>query len=68
MRLRVTLPVILYEEVTGFEKARVAGCGGVMIKGGHPLSKGVICHNDKVGAISPRAIGVFGERIDVGPV
>ena len=39
-----------------------------MIKGGHPLFKGVICHNDKVGAISPRAIGVFGERIDVGPV
>ena len=38
-----------------------------MIQRGHSLPKGVVCHNDKAGAIPPGAIGVLEEGISVGP-
>ena len=61
-------PVVFCKEETSFQNSRVTRCGGVMIEGGHSPSKGVVCHNNKVGAISPRAIGPLGERVCVGPL
>ena len=61
-------PVVLGDEEAGFEDAGVARGGGIVVQGGHPPSKGVVCHDDETGVIPPRAIRALLQRIGVGPL
>ena len=61
-------PVVLGDEEAGFEDAGVTCSGGIVVQGGYSPSKGVVCHDDEMGAIPPGTVGVLLQRIGVGPL
>ena len=66
--LHVGPPIVFGDKEAGFEDAGVTRSRGIVVQGGHPSSKGVVCHDDEAGAIPPGAVGALLQRVGVGPL